>query len=128
MARVVDGRYNKIVAAVKCLGNFAVERGKSAFVFADFLSVDPEPRVIVGCTYMEKHMRMRLGLVSEVLLVPDRAFVEHERFALRVPVAGNLEFRRLGEVIFGGKRIAGLRFVIHEVAILLLFMMKAEKA
>ena len=76
---------------------------------------------------MQKDTRVLLGLVSEVALVPDGPFVEEERLALRVPVAGHFQLGRLGEVVLGQKRIAGLGLAVEKPAILLLFVMKAEK-
>ena len=80
-------------------GNFAIERSEAAFVIADAFLVDPDMRAVVGCADMQEGARARFGLRVEVALVPDDALVVEELRDLGVPVAGNFERGRGGEVV-----------------------------
>ena len=84
--------------------------------------------MIIGGADVKENARMFLGLISEIALVPDGAFIVEERFALRVPVAGHFQFGSCGEVVFGGKGIVGLSFAIQKPAIGLDLVMKTEEA
>src|SRR5580658_3649328 len=112
---------------MNCSCHVAVEAGESTFVFANFLPIHPEPRPVICCAYMQKYLCMFLGFVSEVAFVPNWTLIVEERFALRVPVGGNLQFWRNGEVIFDWRRITRFRFLIEKPSIRLLLMMKAEQ-
>ena len=128
MAGVIDRGDNKVCAGVEDGCDLAVEAGKAAFVVADFLSIDPEPGAIVGRAHMKEDAGMFLGLVSEVTLIPDGAFIVEERLALGVPVGGDFEGGRFAEVIFGGELVAGLGLAVEEPAVGFLLMVKAEEA
>src|ERR1700679_410359 len=125
---IIDRGNDEVIAGMHGFCDVAVEGGESAFVLADFFAVDPPPGVVIGCADVQESARMLLRLVSEVTLVPDGAFIEEERFALCVPVAGDFELGGFVEVVFGWAGIIGLRLAIQEPAVLLLFMMKAEEA
>ena len=67
---------------------------------AQSLAVEPDGRALRGGAELEKQAAVRAKRVVELALVPDRPLVIEQLGALRVPVAGNLERRRAGEVVF----------------------------
>ena len=127
-ARIVHRGHHKVSAGVNRGRYLAVEAGKAALVLADLLPVDPEPRSIVGRAHVQKDAGVLFGLVSEVALVPDGPFVEEERFALGVPVAGHLQLGRLGKVVLGHKLVARLCFAVEKPAVFFLLVMKVIEA
>ena len=115
-AGVVDGDDNEVVAVFEDAGDVAVEGGEAALVLADFLGVDPDEGAVVGGADVEEGAGVGFGGVVEVLFVPDGAFVVEEVGALRVPIAGDLEGRGVGEVVV--LRVAvGVEGGIHEEAV-----------
>ena len=59
---------------------------------------------------------MRLWLVLEVSLVPNGAFEEEQRVALRVPITRDLDGSRLGKVVLH-EFVAGVRLLVLEIAV-----------
>ena len=116
LALVVDMDHHEVVAIVKQAGDLAVERREPSFVVAGFLAIHERASQIVGGTDVKKSPGTGLALILEVLLVPDRAFVEEQRVALRVPIAGNFQRRRLREVVLH-QFVAGPRLLVKKVAI-----------
>src|ERR1039457_5600109 len=91
VARVIDGGHDKVAAGMNSGGHLAVEAGVTALMLANLLAVDPEPGVVVGRAYVEEDARMLFGLISKIVLVPNRPLIEEERLALRIPVGGHLQ-------------------------------------
>ena len=97
-------------------------------LFASLLAIHPDVRLVIRGAHVKEHAPILLLLVGEVLLVPNRAFIEEERLALRVPITRHLQLWRLGIVILNGKWIAGLGLLIQKPPILFFYMMKTEQS
>ena len=113
---IVDVDHHEIVAVVHQAGDLAVERSESALVFASFLPVHEHAEPHSWRRRREGTYGCWLALILEVLLVPDRAFVEEQRVTLRIPIAGNLQRRRLGEVVLD-QLVACPGLLVEKVAI-----------
>jgi len=128
VTRVIDRGDHKVITRADCRSDIAVETCEAAFALADLLFIEPEPGVVVRRAWMKEDTRALFALISEVAFVPNRPLIVEERLALGVPVGWDFEFGSFGKVIFDGKWIAGLGFLIEEPSILLFFAMKAEEA
>ena len=128
VTRVIDRGDHKVITRADCRSDIAVETCEAAFALADLLFIEPEPGVVVRRAWMKEDTRALFALISEVAFVPNRTLIVEERLALGVPVGWDFEFGSFGKVIFDGKWIAGLGFLIEEPSILLFFVMKAEEA
>jgi hypothetical protein len=86
-------------------------------MLADLFAVHADRRAIIGGAEIREHPRVLAHFVGERFLVPDRSFVEHQIFALRVPIARNVQRSRGIEVVFDEiARVLGLRVLAHRAA------------
>ena len=95
----VDGDDDEVGARMQDGGDFAVKGRVAALVIADAFLVDPNVGAVIGRADVEETAGARLGLRLEVALIPDDALVVEELGYLGVPVAGNFERGRCGEVV-----------------------------
>src|SRR5208337_3965569 len=95
----VHGDDGEVISVSKGLRDFAIESGKTSFVFADRAAIDPEIGAIICCSNVQEDALTRSLVVLKILLVPERPFVEHQRLALGVPVTGNLQGGRFCEIV-----------------------------
>lgn len=100
LARGVDGDDDEVAAGLQDRGHLAVEWRVAALVIADALLIDPDKGLVVGRTDVEEGAGAGPGLEVKVALVPDDALEAKERRLLSVPVTGDLESGRGGEVVF----------------------------
>ena len=115
-ALVIDGGDDEVVSIFHDTGDLAVERREAAFVIADMLVIDEDVSGVIDRAEVDEEVRVRLRVVLEVALIPEQAFEVEERIFLGVPVAGNVEGGRSGEVILN-ERTAGDVVRIFRVAV-----------
>jgi hypothetical protein len=63
------------------------------------VAIDPHKRAIVRRSKVQEYPLARSFLVLEISPVPQRPFVEHQQFALRIPISGNVQRGRTCEVV-----------------------------
>ena len=98
--RIVDLNHQAVVAVVERIGYLKVESSKAAGMLAQLLAVQPHLAVIVRRPKINKHPRISALVIRKISLIPQRILIEHQRLALRVPVARDFQRPRDVEVVF----------------------------
>jgi len=88
-----------VFAVADKLRDFKIERGKTALVAAQHLTVEGHDGFVVGRAEVEKQPPIGWQVVGEGALVPDGALVEEKFGALAVPVAGHFQARGVFEAV-----------------------------
>ena len=115
-ALIVYLDHDHVALVVNVGGDFELEGCEAARVLAHLDAVDEDHGAVVGRAEPDEDaVSGRRGTI-EFAFVPDRAFVEHQVGALRVPIAGNLQ------------AVGGIEIVFHEVALGFRFLVGAEPA
>ena len=99
VARVIDFHYKAVVPVIKLIGGVEIERGKSANVFAELFTIQPRPSKVVGRTEIKKRPNSSLLVIRKASLIPQWAFIEEQRFPLGVPISGDVQLRRVFEIV-----------------------------
>ena len=75
---------------------------------------------------MQEDACVRLRRILKIALIPEQAFVIEKRIALRVPIAGDFQRGRFGEIVFDQR--VSLRVSVHEVAVTARLIVKSVEA
>ena len=100
LARVVHRDHRKVAAVLQRLCYITIELCKAALVLTDMLVIHKHGSLVIHRAEMQKHFVVAPGVIFEVPLIPQQAFVVVQLRCLRVPVTRHLQCRRLREVIF----------------------------
>ena len=104
----------KVLAVAQNRSRLEIECRESTFVFAQLLSVQINGGLVIGRAEVNKDARVRPLVIIELPPVPHRPFIEHQVFALRIPVSRNIQHGRRVEAVFDAIALAARLFIAKE--------------
>ncbi len=99
-AFVVHLHHDEVVFVSQLAGHFEREWREAADMLTKRHTIESDDGVVVCRAEVKENPRAGFGLIVEGPLVPDGPLVEEKIGPLRVPVAGDVEQRRLVEIVF----------------------------
>src|SRR5262250_1960686 len=99
-AGVIHLHDKTVVSIADLIGYFEIKRSEAADMFPQLGPVQPNSSLVIRGAKMQERAKLWPFVVGEIALIPERSFIEKQRFSLRVPIPWHSQLGGTIKVVF----------------------------